>query len=292
MNEDPLQPDNHSDNNQKPSLLERISDALLRIPKTREQLVSLLRDCEQRHIINPDALSMIEGVIQVSDMQVREVMIPRTQMIVIEHTQKFKDFLPIIIDSAHSRFPVVGDSQHEIIGILLAKDLLAYIANNDDENFNIRDILRPPVFIPESKRLNVLLTEFRSNRNHMAIVVDEYGSVSGLVTIEDVLEQIVGEIVDEFDIDEDIFIHKYSESKYTVKALTPIEEFNEYFGLKLEEEFDTIGGLVMHKFGHVPKRDESVTIKGIRFQVLRGDKRRLHLLQVIRLNKDETKEKQ
>ena len=292
MNEDPLQSnnqDNKSGNNQDPSILERISEALLRIPKTREQLVSLLRECEQRHIINPDALSMIEGVIQVSDMQVREVMIPRTQMIVIEHDQKLKDILPIIIESAHSRFPVLGDTQHEVIGILLAKDLLTYLSSNDNDKFEIRDILRPATFIPESKRLNVLLTEFRSNRNHMAIVADEYGGVSGLITIEDVLEQIVGEIEDEFDIDEDIFIHKYSESKYTVKALTPIEEFNEYFGLEFEDEFDTIGGLVMHKFGHVPRRDESITIGDIRFQVLRADKRRVHLLQAFKQDKGSKK---
>ncbi|NOX42665.1 MAG: CBS domain-containing protein [Gammaproteobacteria bacterium] len=294
MNENPLKPetqDNESEQAQQPSLLERLSEVLLREPKTREQLIYLLRESEQRHIINPDALSMIEGVIQVSDMQVREVMIPRTQMIVIDQGQKPADFLPTIIESAHSRFPVLGDSQHEVTGILLAKDLLTYYANNGIEEFNIRDILRPAVFIPESKRLNVLLTEFRSNRNHMAIVVDEYGGVSGLITIEDVLEQIVGEIEDESDIDEDVFIHKYSDSTYTVKALTPLEEFNEYFGLKYEEdEIDTIGGLLMRKFGHVPKRGETIIIGQFRFQVLRADNRRIHLLQAFRLKKEDSKQ--
>lgn len=277
-------------NGKDPSILDRLTEALLRIPKTREQLLTILRETEQRHVINPDTLSMIEGVIQVSEMQVREVMLPRAQMVVIEHDQKPVDFLPTIIESAHSRFPVIGDSPHEVIGILLAKDLLTYFANNHDEKFNIRDMLRPAVFIPESKRLNVLLTEFRSNRNHMAIVADEYGGVSGLITIEDVLEQIVGDIEDEFDIDEDIFIHKYSESTYTVKAITPINEYNEYFGVEFDEgEFDTIGGLIMHHFGHVPKRGETITIGRFRFQVLRADNRRLHLLQASKLNKDGSK---
>ena len=275
-------------NKKKSGLLDRVSEALLRTPASQEQLISVLRDSEQRHIINPDALSMIEGVIQVSEMQVREIMLPRTQMIVINQDQTPAEFLPTVIESTHSRFPVLGDTQDEIIGILLAKDLLTYLASNENGKFNIRDILRPAVFIPESKRLNVLLTEFRSNRNHMAIVADEYGGVSGLITIEDVLEQIVGEIEDEFDIDEDVFIHKYSNSTYTVKALTPIEEFNEYFGLEYENnEFDTIGGLVMRRFGHVPKRGETITIDKFRFQVLRADNRQLHLLQAFKLNSDE-----
>ena len=275
-------------NKKKTGLLDRVSEALLRTPASQEKLLSVLRDSEQRHIINPDALSMIEGVIQVSEMQVREIMLPRTQMIVINQDQTPAEFLPTVIESTHSRFPVLGDTQDEIIGILLAKDLLTYLASNENGKFNIRDILRPAVFIPESKRLNVLLTEFRSNRNHMAIVADEYGGVSGLITIEDVLEQIVGEIEDEFDIDEDVFIHKYSNSTYTVKALTPIEEFNEYFGLEYENnEFDTIGGLVMRRFGHVPKRGETITIDKFRFQVLRADNRQLHLLQAFKLNSDE-----
>lgn len=273
-------------NGEKPprSWLERLSDALLREPTNREQLVELLRDAEQRDLIDPEALAMIEGVLQVSEMQVREVMIPRPQMVVVQQDQSIEEFLPIIIESAHSRFPVIGDNKDEVVGILLAKDLLTYHNNHQHEKFNIRDVLRSAVFIPESKRLNVLLNEFRSSRNHMAIVVDEYGGVSGLITIEDVLEQIVGEIEDEYDIDEDVFIHRHSDATYTVKALTPIEEFNEYFGLRfVDDEFDTIGGLVMHQFGHLPSRGEEITIENLCFQVLRADNRRLHLLQITKV---------
>jgi magnesium and cobalt transporter len=291
MNEDQPRSSNFNNGNDKStrSWLERISDVLHREPKDREQLVELLRDAEHRHLLDPDALAMIEGVLQVSDMQVREVMIPRSQMVVVQHNQVPEEFLPVIIESAHSRFPVIGDNKDEVLGILLAKDLLTYFAHNEKENFDIRDVLRPAVFIPESKRLNVLLKEFRSNRNHMAIVVDEYGGVSGLVTIEDVLEQIVGEIEDEYDFDEDVFINKHNDATYTVKALTPIDEFNDYFSSQFsDDEFDTIGGLVMHNFGHLPKRGETVSIENFRFQVLRADNRRLHLLQVTKTRKVET----
>ena len=250
-------------------------------PKDREQLVELLRDAQQRDLLDPDALAMIEGVLQVAEMQVRDIMIPRAQMTVVERDASLDKILPVIIESAHSRFPVIGDNRDEVVGILLAKDLLAYSGPDGAKNFSVRDILRPAVFIPESKRLNVLLKEFRASRNHMAIVVDEYGGVAGLVTIEDVLEQIVGEIVDEHDIEEDAYIKKHNDNVYAVKALTPIEEFNDYFYSKFsDEEFDTIGGLVMQRFGRLPRRGEVITIDRFRFKVLNADSRRIHLMQV------------
>jgi magnesium and cobalt transporter len=263
------------------SWLERLSQALLREPQDREQLVNLLRDAEQRHLLDPQALTMIEGVLQISDMQVRDIMIPRAQMTVIEDDIPLEEFLPLVIESGHSRFPVIGENRAEVIGILLAKDLLQYHSPDSKLRFQMRDILRPAVFVPESKHLNALLQEFRRNRNHMAIVVDEYGDVVGLVTIEDVLEQIVGEIEDEYDIDEETFIKPLNENQFTVKALTPVEDFNQYFKTDLDtEEFDTIGGLVMHALGHLPKRGETVSIDRFRFKVLSGDNRRIHLLRV------------
>ena len=261
--------------------LEKLSQVLLGEPRDRQQLIEILRESQQRHLLDQDALAMIEGVLEVSEMQVRDIMIPRAQMVVVERDASLKDILPIITQSAHSRFPVVGDSKDEVIGILMAKDLLAYFINGRDQTFNVRDILRPVVFIPESKRLNVLLNEFRSSRNHMAIVVDEYGGAAGLVTIEDVLEQIVGEIIDEHDIDEGTYIMKHSDANYTLKALLPIEDFNEYFGTDFsDDEFDTIGGLVMNAFGHLPKRGEVRDIGRYRFKVLHADSRRIHLLQL------------
>jgi magnesium and cobalt transporter len=263
------------------SWLERLSFALLGEPKDREQLVELLRDAQQRELLDPEALTMIEGVLQVAEMQVRDIMVPRAQMAVVERDAALDKILPIVIESAHSRFPVIGDNRDEVVGILLAKDLLAYYGQDNAKNFNVRDILRPAVFIPESKRLNVLLKEFRASRNHMAIVVDEYGGVAGLVTIEDVLEQIVGEIVDEHDIEEDAYIKKHNDNVYAVKALTPIEEFNHYFFAEFsDEEFDTIGGLVMNRFGRLPRRGEVISIDRFRFKILNADSRRIHLLQV------------
>lgn len=260
--------------------LERLSQALLREPQDREQLVDLLRDAAQRDLLDAQALTMIEGVLQISEMQVRDIMIPRAQMIVVELDSDPKDFLPEVIESAHSRFPVIGENRDEIEGILLAKDLLKYNFQADAE-FDMREILRPAVFVPEGKHLDRLLQEFRVNRNHMAIVVDEYGGVAGLVTIEDVLEQIVGEIEDEYDIDEETFIKKHADSQYIVKALTPIEEFNEYFATHLDDnEFDTIGGLVMQTLGRLPKQGEIINLDKFRFKVLRADNRRIHLLRV------------
>lgn len=273
--------DNESDETQttQRSWLDRLSDALLREPQDREQLISLLRDSEQRHLLDADALAMIEGILQFSEMHVRDVMIPRAQTIVINENEQLTEFLPTVIESTHSRFPVTGSIKDEVIGILHAKDLLQYSLS--DKPFSMRDILRPARFIPESKRLDVLLKEFRIERNHMAVVVDEYGSVSGIVTIEDILEQIVGNIEDEFDVDEEIFIKKLSDSEFIVKGLTPIAEFNAYFSTHLSDlEFDTIGGLIAQKFGHMPQRGESISLNNFTFTVITADKRRLHLLQM------------
>ena len=263
----------------KPSLLERLSHFLLREPEDREQLVELLHSAYENHLMDGDSLAMIEGVLQVSEMQVRDIMIPRSQMDVIDITHPPETFIPHVIETAHSRFPVIEDNKNDVIGILLAKDLLRYYAGED---FDVRDMLRPAVFIPESKRLNVLLKEFRSNRNHIAIVVDEYGGVAGMVTIEDVLEQIVGDIEDEYDYDEDEdnIIH-HADGQFRVKALTEIADFNEVVGTQFsDEEFSTIGGLVVNRFGHLPKRGDAINIDNIRVTVVRADSRRLHSILV------------
>jgi magnesium and cobalt transporter len=268
---------------QKPSLLERLSALLMREPEDREQLVTLLHSAYERNLLDGDALSMIEGALQVSEMQVRNIMVPRAQMDVIDVNETPDKFIPHVIATAHSRFPVIDKNRDVVIGILLAKDLLRYYAG--EEEFKVRDMLRPAVFVPESKRLNVLLREFRANRNHMAVVVDEYGGVAGLVTIEDVLEQIVGDIEDEYDFDEsEDNIVREQGGNYRVKAQTEIADFNRAFGTDLpDSEFDTVGGLILHRFGRLPKRGESTTVGGLRFQVLRADSRRLHVLQVQRL---------
>jgi magnesium and cobalt transporter len=271
------------DESNKPSLLERLSALLMREPEDREQLVKLLHSAFERNLLDGDALSMIEGALQVSEMQVRDIMVPRPQMDVIDVNQTPDEFVPHVIATSHSRFPVIDKSRDDVIGILLAKDLLRYYAG--EEEFNLRDMLRPAVFVPESKRLNVLLREFRANRNHMAVVVDEYGGVAGLVTIEDVLEQIVGDIEDEHDFDEseDNVVREQS-GHYRVKAQTEIADFNRIFGTDFPDaDFDTVGGLLLHRFGRLPKRGEATTIGGLRFQVLRADSRRLHVLQVQRL---------
>ena len=260
---------------EKPNWLERLSHFLLREPDDREQLVELLHASFEKSLLDADALAMIEGVLQVSETQVRDVMIPRSQMDVIDITQTPEEFIPFVIETAHSRFPVIDDDKNDIIGILLAKDLLRYYAGED---FDVRDMLRPAVFIPESKRLNVLLKEFRSNRNHIAIVVDEYGGVAGMITIEDVLEQIVGDIEDEYDFDEtEDNIIRDTQGRYRVKALTEIADFNEVLGTEFsDEEFSTIGGLVVSQFGHLPKRGESITFNNLKLTALRADSRRLH----------------
>jgi len=273
------------------SPLQRLRRLLRVQPRECSELIEILRDAERSNLLDIDTLAMLEGALQVSEMQVRDIMVPRAQIVVIEHDTSLRDILPIITESEHSRFPVIVESRDEVIGILLAKDLLGYFVPGRHSTFNVRDILRPAAFIPEGKRLNVLLKEFRANRNHMAIVVDEYGGVAGLVTIEDVLEQIVGEIEDEHDIDEESFIKKHSESNYTVKALTPIEDFNSYFDSDFSDaEFDTIGGLVVHGFGRVPRRGESIAIGRFRFKVLHADNRRVHLLQVSMVAREDANE--
>ena len=266
----------------KPTLLERIGAILMREPEDREQLIELLRSSYERNLMDADALTMIEGVLQVSELQARDIMVPRAQMDVVDIHEPPEQFLPKVIEAGHSRFPVIGESKDDIVGILLAKDLLRYFAGQE---FQLREMLRPAVFIPESKRLNVLLRDFRRNRNHMAIVVDEYGGVAGLVTIEDVLEQIVGEIEDEYDFDEtEANILMDRNGLYRVKAQTEIGDFNDTFGTQFsDEEFDTIGGLVLSKFGRLPKRGEETVIDGLRLRVLRADSRRLHTLLVEKL---------
>jgi magnesium and cobalt transporter len=264
----------------KPKLLDRISAWLAREPEDREELVELLRASFDRNLIDADALAMIEGVLQVSEMQARDIMVPRAQMDVIDVRESPDQFIPMVIQTGHSRFPVIGENKDNVIGILLAKDLLHFYAG--EEEFNVRDMLRPAVFIPESKPLNVLLKEFRKNRNHMAVIADEYGGVAGLVTIEDVIEQIVGDIEDEYDYDdvEDNIVPEKG-GLYRVKALTEVADFNAHFGTRFEDhDFNTIGGLVMSRFGRVPKRGEQVAIDNLTFKVLRADSRRLHLLQV------------
>jgi magnesium and cobalt transporter len=265
----------------KPGLLERLSTMLLREPEDREQLITLLHSAYERNLLDADALSMMEGVIQVSERQVREIMIPRAQMDVIDISQPPEQFIPYVIETAHSRFPVTDGDKDNIIGILLAKDLLRYYAG---EEFNVRDMLRPAVFVPESKRLNILLRDFRSNRNHIALVVDEYGGVCGMVTIEDVLEQIVGDIADEYDFDEDEDnIIRQDDAHWRVKADTEIEDFNEMLGTEFsDEDYDTIGGLVLKAAGQLPKRNERIQIGEWQFTVLRADSRRLHSLLVER----------
>ena len=267
----------------KPSLLDRLGAILMRAPEDRDQLIELLQSAHTRNILDADALSIIEGALGVSEMSVRDVMIPRSQMDVIDIHETPDKFIPYVIGTGHSRFPVIDRDRDHVIGILLAKDLLRFYAG--EEEFDVRDMLRPVVFVPESKRLNVLLRDFKTNRNHMAIVVDEYGGVAGLVTIEDVLEQIVGEIEDEYDYEEagDNIIREKS-GRFRVKAQVPIADFNESFGTEFpDEEHDTIGGLVISRFGRLPKRGESAVIGGLKFHVLRADSRRLHTLQVEQL---------
>ena len=263
--------------------LEKILGAFSQEPKSRDELLEIIKDAAENKVVDAEALSIIEGALDVSSQQVREIMIPRSQMVVVSIDDHPKEFLPKIIESGHSRFPVVGESIDDIRGILLAKDLLPLVLKGVDE-FRFEDIIRPANIIPESKRLNILLREFRENRYHMAVVIDEYGGVSGVVTIEDILEEIVGEIEDETDEEEaDSFIRKVNDNDFVVKALTPIEDFNEYFECEFsDEEFDTIGGLIMQSFGHLPGRDEVTSLGDFRFRVLYADNRQIHLLRVSR----------
>ena len=267
----------------RPGLIERLSALLLREPEDREQLVDLLHNAFERQLLDADALSIIEGALTVSEMAVRDIMIPRAQVDFIDINEPVETFVRQVMSTAHSRFPVIDQNRDDVIGVLLAKDLLRYYAG--EEEFNVREMLRPAVFVPEAKRLNVLLREFRANRNHMAIVVDEYGGIAGLVTIEDVLEQIVGDIEDEYDFDEvEDNILREKGGRFRVKAQTQIADFNQVFKTSFpDEEFDTVGGLVISRFGRLPKRGESTTVDGLRFQVQRADSRRLHTLLVERI---------
>ena len=262
------------------SLLERLSALILREPGDREQLVSLLRAAYSRNLLDADAMSIIEGALTVSEMQVRDIMIPRAQVDFIDIHDPVESFIPQVISTAHSRFPVIDQNRDDVIGVLLAKDLLRYYAGQ--EEFNVREMLRPAVFVPEAKRLNVLLREFRASRNHMAIVVDEYGGMAGLVTIEDVLEQIVGDIEDEYDFDEaSDNILPEAGGRYRVKALTQIADLNATLGAHFSDETtDTVGGLVIAQLGRLPKRGETLLVDGVRFQVLRADSRRVYTLLV------------
>ncbi len=263
---------------------ERLSNALLREPQDREQLINLLHDAKDRHLLDNEALQMIEGVLQVSEMQVRDVMVPRPQMVVVEHDHTPAQALPLITQSAHSRFPVIGESRDEVLGILLAKDLLSADKENPDLKMNA--LVRPATFVPESKRLDVLLKEFRLNRNHMAIVVDEYGGVAGLVTIEDVLEQIVGDIEDEYDITSDEpMIKAINENEYNINALTTIEDFNTYFGTAYDDvDFDTIGGLLLKHFSHLPKKGESIQLNQFKFTVTHATSRGITTLKLVKVD--------
>lgn len=252
-------------------------------PSSREELVDLIQDAEERDLIDNDTKEMIEGVLDVAELKVRDIMVPRSQMVTIQMTQSVESFLPIVIDSQHSRYPVVNDNKDHVEGILLAKDLLAYGFGMTDEEFSLAKVIRPAVIVPESKRVDVLLKEFREQRYHMAIVVDEYGGVSGLVTIEDILEEIVGDIEDETDFDEDnkADIRRINKSRYAVKALTTIEDFNDYFDTRFgDDEYDTIGGMVANGFGHLPQPGEEITLGGFIFKVTGADKRRIQQLQV------------
>ena len=268
---------------EKPTLLERLSAFLTREPEDREELLHLLHGSFERKLLDADALSIIEGALQVSEMTVRDIMIPRAQMDVVSIEDEPAGFIPFVLETRHSRFPVIGENKDDVIGILLAKELLNYYAN--PESFNLRDTLRPAVFVPESKRLNVLLRDFRANRNHIAIVVDEYGGVSGLVTIEDVLEQIVGDIEDEYDFDEaEDNIIPEANGRYRVKAQTEIADFNEALGADFgDQEYATVGGLLLKGFKRLPKRGESTTIGNFRFKVIRADSRRIYTVQVEKL---------
>lgn len=263
------------------SLLERLSDLISPEPESRVELLEVLQDAHARNLIDADSLSMIEGVFQVSELTARDIMVPRAQMDTVNIGDSPETFIPFMRETAHSRFPVYEGSRDNIIGILLAKDLLRYYT---DETFDLRDTLRPAVFIPESKRLNILLREFRNNRNHIAIVVDEYGGVSGLVTIEDVLEQIVGDIEDEFDLEEDDDkIVPLPDGGWRVHGLTEIGQFNEVFGTQFSDhDVDTVGGLLSNHVGHVPHRGELIVLPPVQFEVLRADARQVHLLLVRR----------
>ncbi|XSG85426.1 MAG: HlyC/CorC family transporter [Methylohalobius sp. ZOD2] len=267
--------------------VERLSHFFSGEPKTRDELMEILRDAQKRALLDSEALPMIEGVLKVSELRVRDVMVPRAQMAVLHQDASLEDILSVVIDTAHSRFPVSGEDRSQVVGILLAKDLLPYVLRRKF-NIPVKRLMRRALFVPESKRLNVMLREFRMRRQHMAIVIDEYGAAAGLVTIENILEQIVGDIADEHDLEEE-YVFRRSNRVFTVKAITPIEEFNAYFDTDFStEDFDTIGGMIVHTLGYVPKRGEQVALDSFLFEVLRANKRRVHLLKV-KLKEPDTK---
>ena len=275
---------NDQSNKKSLTFFQKLSRIFLNHPEDRDELLSVLKKSQKSNLFDLEALTMIEGVLQVDEIQVRDIMIPRSHMVVLEEEHSYEEMLPVVINSGHSRFPLIGDGRDEIVGILLAKDLLRYCNEGSRKDFEIKDVLRSPSFVPESKRLNVLLKEFRSSRNHMAMVIDEYGGVAGLVTIEDVLEQIVGDIDDEHDVEDIGNIRRLGVSRYSVKALTPIDEFNDYFKSDFsDEDFDTLAGLVMNHLGHLPKRGESVVIGRFLFKIMSADSRRIKHLQVLLL---------
>ena len=264
-----------------PSWIDKIAQFFSDEPTDTKSLLELLRNAEQDQVLDADALSIIEGALQVSNMHVRDIMIPRSQMVTVPAKLPAKEIIQLVTKASHSRFPVVGDNLDNVMGILLAKDLLPLILNTSHEKFSIKDIVRPATFVPESKRLNVLLKEFRETRHHMAIVIDEYGGVCGAVTIEDVLEQIVGEIEDEYDVDDDSYIKKFDDENYIVKALTPVNEFNEYFNTEFnDQEFTTVGGMALQQFGHIPERGETINIGPFLVTVLNADSRQIKLIKV------------
>ncbi len=263
------------------SWLEKITQIFTGEPTDTRSLLELLRNAEQDKVLDADALSIIEGALLVSDMQVRDILIPRSQLVTVSDKLSPRELIEHVAKESHSRYPVIGESIDNVLGIMLAKDLLPLMLQDNTDKFSIKDIVRPATFVPESKRLNVLLKEFRETRHHMAIVIDEYGSVCGAVTIEDVLEQIVGEIEDEYDVDDDSYIKRFDQMNHIVKALTPIDEFNEHFDTNFsEQEFSTIGGLVLQRFGYIPEREETINIGSFRFTVLNADSRQIKLLKV------------
>ncbi len=264
------------------SFMDRIVHAMGGEPKDQDELLEVLRDAQAREVFDADTLQMVEGAFQVVEMRVRDIMIPRAQMVVLDQEAPLEELLPIITESGHSRFPVIDENKDNVVGVLLAKDLLKYSGGSSNSaEFNMESILRPATVTPETKRLNVLLKEFRAKRNHMAIVLDEYGGVAGLVTIEDVLEEIVGEIDDEHDTEEDAHMRRLADGGYTVNALTPIEDFNETMGTSFsDDEFDTIGGLVMQHIGRMPKEGETTEIDGCEFRIVEADSRRVRVMAV------------
>ncbi|NOQ36458.1 MAG: CBS domain-containing protein [Methylococcaceae bacterium] len=278
-----------SSNSPQKSWISKIGQLLSGEVQDQGELLEILKDAREKHLLDSEGLSMMEGVLQVAEMRARDIMIPRIQMVVVPKTAELETIYPLIVESSHSRFPVIEDDRSEVVGILMAKDLLAHILNN--KNLTVEDIMRPSYIVPESKRLNVLLREFRTERNHMAIVVDEYGMAAGLVTIEDVLEQIVGEIEDEHDVeDNEDYILQRNKREYVLKGLTPIDDFNQYFSADLhDDEFDTISGFIVHKLERLPKKGEKLEVGRFRFEVLRADSRRLHLIK-LKLKKPKEKE--